>query len=75
MSRGGARWGIFVHDPDGDSGYGCIIGAYKSASLADDRADKITQKAERDGKSVECIVLPLLPGSTAMDDIIDRVLT
>lgn len=63
MTRGGARWAIFAHDPDGDMGYGTIVGAFKDAGAADRKADAIRRAAERDGREVECIVLPLEPGS------------
>lgn len=53
------RWAIFVHDPDGDSGDGLIVGAMQSAEAADAKAGAIERSAARAGVNVECIVLPM----------------
>lgn len=62
MSRGAQRWAIFVHDPDGDMGEGMVVGAFKSSAAADEKAEKI-RDAAGNSERVECIVLPLVPGS------------
>lgn len=68
------RYGIFVHDPDGDMGYGLIIGAFKTAERAQDKADAITRQSEAKGEAVECIVLPLHPSTIgarkAMEEVV-----
>lgn len=74
MTRGGARWAIFVHDPDGDMGHGCIVGAFKDVDAADRKAAAILRAAERRGREVECIVLPLEPGTAGAAIIAHDVL-
>lgn len=67
------RWAIFVHDPDGDMGDGRIVGPFESPGKADETADRIRARADRDNAYVECIVVPVLPGSAAARDVVDRV--
>ena len=69
MSRGGPRYGVYVHDPEGDMGYGVIVGAFKAADGAERKADAIRRTDER----LECIVLPLWPGSDPASNIADYV--
>ncbi|WP_028058343.1 hypothetical protein [Candidatus Solirubrobacter pratensis] len=69
------RWGIFVWDGDGNMGEGIIVGAYQSAEGdVDTKADTIRKASERAGTALECIVVPLVSGSTSARDIVDRVL-
>lgn len=64
------RHGIFVHQPDGDMGFGYVVGAFQSVEAAAEKARAIERAAERHGTAeVECIVLPLLPGSTSAKKI------
>lgn len=63
--RGKARWAIFVHDPDGDMGYGEIVGAFNDAEKAEAKQAAIERAAEKDGVNIECLVLPLRPGGTS----------
>lgn len=67
------RYAIFVHDPDGDSGYGRIVGPFRSVDAADDKAESIRALAERRGLYVECIVLPVESGSVAARDVVEAV--
>jgi hypothetical protein len=71
MARGNQRWGIFVHDPDGDMGEGRIVGAFRSAEAADRKAEQIQNFSMYLG--VECIVLPLEPGSAGAKQIAEAV--
>jgi hypothetical protein len=51
-----ARWAVFVHDPDGDMGFGTVVGAFHSPQAAEARAEKIQNVSPYLG--VEAIVLP-----------------
>lgn len=68
------RYAIFVHDPDGDMGEGRIIGGIMSPDRAEIQADQIRRAGERQGREVECIILPLEPGSTSATAIAAAVL-
>jgi hypothetical protein len=68
------RYGIFVHDPDGDSGYGRIVGAYLDPDRAEDKADVIRRRATAMGRDIECIILPMVGDATAASTICDHVL-
>jgi hypothetical protein len=79
------RYGIFVYDPDGDMGYGVIIGAFKTAEAADRDVERIRRAVEArkkdpripagySGEQVECIVVPLVSGGTAASEILGRVM-
>lgn len=70
----GERWAIFVHDPDGDSGEGRIVGPFYEAEKADAKAAAIERKAERVGDRVECIVLPVLPSGTSAAAVVAAVM-
>lgn len=72
--RGRTRWAIFIHEPDGDSGEGCIVGAFLDAGAADRKAEQITQAAERRGEYLECIVLPMSQGGTSAKRVVDEVI-
>lgn len=65
------RYGVFVHEPDGDMGYGSIVGAFKSQAAADEKADAINRRTQ--GAAIEAIPVALLPGSTSITEIIERV--
>lgn len=74
LTRGAReRYGIFVHEPDGDMGYGRIVGPFYSESAAHRRADAIERKAGGMHSYVECTVLPLLPGATSAKDVLEWV--
>ena len=66
------RYAIFVHDPDGDSGDGCIVGPFRSFQAASDKADSIIRAAERRGFYIEPIVVhvPADRGSNAIVSIV-----
>jgi hypothetical protein len=66
------RYGIFVHDPDGDSGDGVIVGAV-SSRRADEKAASIRRRGELQGREVECIILPMVSGGTSAREIAARV--
>lgn len=63
-----SRYGIFVHDPDGDSGYGVIVGAV-SSERADEKAATIRRMGERQGIEVECVILPMVSGGVSAKEI------
>lgn len=67
-------WAIFVHDPDGDSGYGRIVGPFRSAKAADAKAETIRKKADRQGHYIECTVVPVAPGSASAQSTVDAVM-
>jgi hypothetical protein len=67
------QFGIFVHDADGDSGYGRIVGPFSDPEVADSYADDIRRIADMDGLSVECIVLPIMSVRTSHMNIINAV--
>jgi len=67
------RWGVFVHDPDGDMGYGLIIGAFKDAATAEAKADQI-RAHESMHRALECIVLPIVAGAVSSRKIAGAVL-
>lgn len=67
------RYGIFVHGPDFDMGDGVIVGSFRTMNAACRKAEAI-QKAQKreydeDLNAVECIVLPLWPGSESASRI------
>lgn len=70
------RYAIFVHDPEGDSGYGRIVGPFASVDKADAKAASIRWAGEHQGREVECIVLPVEPGSVSAKkvahDVVDE---
>lgn len=66
------RYGVFIHDPDGDIGYGVILSSSKP-EIADRIAERIRKGAEAEAYDVECIVVPLLPGNTSIQKVLDRV--
>lgn len=79
MSRGGLRYGIFVHDPEGDMGNGLIVGAFKTLNVARERADAIQKASPKrqdewgDRDALECIILDLWPGSAGVASIARHV--
>lgn len=58
MSR---RWGVFVHNIDGDSGDGEILGPYQTSAKAEEKAEAVRRESNRrsDLDPVEAIVLPI----------------
>lgn len=64
------RYAIYVHDPDGDMGYGRIVGAYTNSDRADKKADEIRTASDN---TLECIVLPCLPTSRTAKYIVGEV--
>lgn len=75
--RGGVRYGVYVHNPDGDMGEGMILGAFKDAEAAYDRAQKINEAAAAEGHEfdVEAIALPLWPGRRSIREVIRAVMS
>ena len=69
------RYAIFMHEPDGDSGDGCVVGPYKTAAAAEKKARAIEKQAERWGNYVECIVLPVAPSSISTRRVVAAVTT
>lgn len=81
----GQRWAVFVHDVDGDSGDGRIVGPFRDVEKADAVADRIKRAADRragdarvpagySGDGVECIVLPVMAGDSGGVAIIEAVM-
>jgi hypothetical protein len=66
------RYGVFVHDPEGDIGYGVIVGPFYTAEKAETKAEAIRR---RDGMygGLECIVVPVLDGAASARRITDEV--
>lgn len=67
------RYGIFVFNPDGDMGFGEIVGAFKSADIADKKADTIRRVALHKDLPIECVTVTLTPGSVSAHDLVERV--
>ena len=68
------RYALFVHDPDGDSGYGCIVGGSgMSADAAETKAAAIRRRGELQGVEVEVFVLPVVSASTSAREIAKMV--
>lgn len=67
------RWALFVHDPDGDMGFGVIVGTFHSSAAAASRRRVIEGTAYQAGYRIEAIVLPVLPGREAAETVIDLV--
>ena len=68
-----ARWAIFVHDPDGDSGYGAIVGPFRTVAAADRKAEAIRKAAEDAGLYVEPIIVNVYGGSTGARRVAEMV--
>jgi len=66
-----ARWGVFVHDVDGDSGYGCIVGPFYDVEAAEAKAEVL----RRQGDHIEAIVLPIEAGATSAKRVASQVTT
>lgn len=74
--RGRRRWAIFVHDPDGDSGDGRIVGPFLDPEKADEVAERIRRAGDRDGGyGVECIVLPVEAGGGSARAVAEAVMS
>lgn len=71
-STGKLRWGIFVHDPDGDMGDGEIVGPFYDGDKAQRRAEAIERRSIAVGWRLEAIVVSLEPGAASLDGIIER---
>ena len=69
-----ARYAIFVHDPDGDMGYGRIVGPTSSLEKAEAKAATIVWAAERQGSYVEAIVLDVEPLGVSAKSVATEVL-
>jgi len=69
-----SRYAIFVHDPDGDMGYGRIVGPFLRADQAETKADAIRRAAVRAEREIECIIVPVAPGTVSARDITGAVL-
>ena len=60
------RYAIFVHEPDGDSGYGRVVGPFKTPSAAEQRAEQYVRRGEREGFYIEAIVLPVASAAASV---------
>lgn len=67
------RWAIFVHDPDGDMGYGEIVGPFSDGDRADDKAREIRTAALHEGREVECVVVPVSRVGAESGEVVARV--
>jgi hypothetical protein len=70
-----SRFAIFVHNPDGDSGCGRIVGGIGGLVAAEAKAASIRRAAERAGHDVEAIVLPMVSGETSAREVARQVAT
>jgi len=70
------RWAIFVHDPDGDMGWGTVVGPFSSVDAAERKADSIRRTASRrhEDRVIEAIIVPVAPQGVAARDIVTSVL-
>lgn len=64
-----SRYGVYVHDPEGDMGYGVIVGGFATAAKAEDKAEAIRTA----DSYLECIVLPIRPSATSTRRIVKEV--
>jgi hypothetical protein len=71
------RYGIFVHDPDGDMGYGMLVGQFRgddAAGRADACAELIRRAGDKAGREIEAIVLPMHGSAYPVAKIVDELL-
>jgi hypothetical protein len=64
------KYAIFLYDPDGDTGEGIIIGPFKYARTADDKAEEIREAAGLNDSglpAVQCIVSQIYGASITPD--------
>lgn len=66
------RYAIFVHDPDGDSGLGLVVGPFRTAGAADEKVEQIRRVAGL-YREPECIVLEVRPGDVSARAVIEEV--
>jgi hypothetical protein len=59
MTNTRLRYAVYVHDPEGDMGYGIVVGPFYD----DNRAEAKARSILRRDPDLECIVLPLCPSS------------
>ena len=67
------RWAVFAWDIDGDMGYGQMVGPFNTDVAADRAADKLRAIADRDGVSVDCVVVPVTPGSASLRRVVGAI--
>lgn len=67
-----SRWGVYVHDGDGDMGEGEIVGPFKTSARAEEYAARVRRQISM-YSSVEAIVIPVSPGGTSARAVIERV--
>lgn len=65
------RWAVFVFDPTGDMGDGAMVGPFRSAEKADEKAEKLRAYEP----ACEPVVVPLMEGSSSLRNIVDRVIS
>jgi hypothetical protein len=65
------RYGLFVHDPDGDMGYGLLVGKFRTEEAADAKAASI----RRQNEAIEVIVLPMVEGGFSSRRIAEEVMS
>jgi hypothetical protein len=63
-------YAIFVHDHDGDMGYGQIVGPFRDGEAADKKAETIRRVGLQQGRDIECVVVETRPGATAARNIV-----
>lgn len=73
-----SRWAIFVHDPDGDMGFGRVVGPFRDPEKAEEKAEQIRREGVRMVGGIrcepECIVLQVEAGGTSARAIVEAVL-
>jgi hypothetical protein len=69
-----ARYGVMVFDPDGDmEDSGIVLGPTVSRLDAIANADRIDKAAEKAGKFIQTLVIPIVPTNTGAQKTLDYV--
>lgn len=68
-----ARWAVVVFDADGDMGDGRVVGPFRDVAAADAKADSFFRAADRAGRNITVLTLPVYPGGTGVTASIDAI--
>jgi hypothetical protein len=64
---------VFAHNPDGDIGYGQVIGRFRTSGAAQAKADAVNRAGKREGLTVEAFVVEMVRTSTSAADVAREV--
>jgi hypothetical protein len=68
------QYGTFVWDADGDMGDAVLLGPVRTEAAAEKCADEVRDFAEREGTSVNTMVIPIVSrNKTTLSMVSDRV--